>query len=245
MKLPIANRRRILMHKIEEIFDIKKGDIISITGAGGKTSLMVSLALALSKKGRVLWTTSTKIAMPEKGFDRIFTSFGDYFDDKSAMSLCLGEKVPGVDKLSSIGYENLKKIKDDFDYVLIEADGCRNLPLKFWYPHEPVIYDFSTKVIAILPVKIIGRNVSPDFIYNYEGFSKNIGTGIIDTEKINKIIAYDNGFYKDFDKEKYFFFNQVESEKDFKFIEGFKEAFNFSDIKLIYGSVKEGKFYEN
>ena len=245
MKPPIANRRRILMNKIEEIFDIKKGDIISITGAGGKTSLMASLALALSKKGRVLSTTSTKIAMPHKGFDRIFTSFGEYFDDKDSMSICLGEKISGVDKLSSIGYENLQKIKDDFDYVLIEADGCRNLPLKFWYPYEPVIYDFSTKVIGILPVNIIGRAASPDFIYNYEGFSKNIGTGIIDTKMINKLIAYDDGFYKGFDKEKYFFFNQVESEKDFDFIEEFKEAFNFSDIKLTYGSVKEGKFYEN
>lgn len=233
------------MNKIEEIFDIKKGDIISITGAGGKTSLMASLALALSKKGRVLSTTSTKIAMPDKGFDRIFTSFREYFDDKDSLSLCLGEKVPGVDKLSSIGYENLQKIKDDFDYVLIEADGCRNLPLKFWYTYEPVIYDFSTKVIGILSVKIMGKAASPDLIYNYEGFSKNIGTGIIDTKKLNKLIAYDDGFYKGFGKEKYFFFNQVESEKDFDFIEEFKEAFNFSDIKLIYGSVKEGKFYEN
>ena len=233
------------MNKIEEIFDIKKGDIISITGAGGKTSLMASLALALSKKGRVLCTTSTKIAMPDKGFDRIFTSFVEYFDDKDSMSLCLGEKVPGVDKLSSIGYENLQKIKDDFDYVLIEADGCRNLPLKFWYTYEPVIYDFSTKVIGILPVKIMGKAASPDFIYNYEGFSKNIGTGIIDTKKINKLIAYEDGFYKGFNKAKYFFFNQVESERDFDFIEEFKEAFDFSDIKLTYGSVKEGKFYEN
>lgn len=233
------------MNKIEEIFDIQKGDIISITGAGGKTSLMASLALALSKKGRVLWTTSTKIAIPHKGFDRIFTSFGEYFDDKGSMSVCLGEKVPGVDKLSSIGYENLQKIKDDFDYVLIEADGCRNLPLKFWYTYEPVIYDFSTKVIGILPVNIMGKAASPEFIYNYEGFSKNIGTGIIDTKKINKLIAYEKGFYKGFTGEKYFFFNQVESEKDFDFIEGFKEAFNFSDIKLTYGSVKEGKFNEN
>lgn len=233
------------MYEINEIFDIKKHDIISITGAGGKTSLMASLALSLSKNGRVLVTTSTKIALPKKGFDRIFTSFDDYFDDKKAKIICLGEKVPDNDKLASIGYENLSKIVGDFDYVLIEADGCRNLPLKFWYPHEPVIYDLTTKVIGILPIKIIGKLASSDFIYNFQGFSKNIGTGIIDSKMINKLIAYDKGFYKVFEKDKYFFFNQVESKEDYYNIEKFKKEFDFADIKLRYGSLKEGKFYEN
>lgn len=233
------------MNKINEIFDIKKHDIISITGAGGKTSLMASLALSLSKKGRVLVTTSTKIALPKKGFDRIFTSFDDYFDDKKANIICLGEKVPDKDKLGTIGYENLSKIVGDFDYVLIEADGCRNLSLKFWYPHEPVIYDLTTKVIGILPIKIIGKLASSDFIYNFQGFSKNIGTGIIDSKMINKLIAYDKGFYKGFENEKYFFFNQVESKEDYYNIEEFRKEFNFADIKLRYGSLKEGKFYEN
>lgn len=233
------------MNKIDEIFDIKKHDIISITGAGGKTSLMASLALSLSKKGRVLVTTSTKIALPKEGFDRIFTSFDAYFDDKDAKIVCLGHKVEGKGKLASIGRDNLSKIIDDFDYVLVEADGCRNLPLKFWYPHEPVIYDLTTKVIGILPIKIMGKETKDDFIYNYQGFSKNIGTGIIDSKMINKLIAYDKGFYKGFDKEKYFFFNQVESKADFSNIEEFRKEFNFADIKLRYGSLKEGKFYEN
>ena len=233
------------MYKIDEIFDIKKHDIISITGAGGKTSLMASLALSLSKKGRVLVTTSTKIALPKEGFDKIFTSFDDYFDDKDVKIVCLGQMVQGKEKLASIGRDKLSKIIDDFDYVLIEADGCRNLPLKFRYPHEPVIYDFTTRVIGILPIKIMGKIASEEFIYNYQGFSKNIGTGIIDSKMINKLIAYDKGFYKGFEKEKYFFFNQVESKSDFYRIEEFKKEFNFADIKLRYGSLKEGKFYEN
>lgn len=233
------------MNKIEDIFDIKKNDIISITGAGGKTSLMTSLALSLSKIGRVLVTTSTKIALPDHGFDRIFISFDEYFDDKDSKIVCLGEKVPDKEKLASIGYKNLSKILADFDYVLIEADGCKNHPLKFWYSYEPVIYDFTTKVIGILPIKIMGKKASGDFIYNYEGFSKNIGTGIIDSKMIKKLIAYDNGFYKNFAKDKYFFFNQVESKTDFSNIEEFRKDFDFDDIKFVYGSLKEGKFYEN
>lgn len=233
------------MKKIEEIFDIRKNDIISITGCGGKTSLMMSLALSLGKKGRVLVTTSTKIALPKEGFDRIYSSFDSYKYDKNERLICLGEKVYGKDKLKSLGYDKLKSIIGDFDYVLIEADGCRNLPLKFWYDHEPVIYDFTNKVIGVLPIKIVGRQVSYEFIYNYQGFSKNIGSGIIDSKMINKLISYEKGFYKGFDKDKYFFFNQVESNEDYKKIEEFKKDFAFNDIKFIYGSIKEGKFYEN
>ena len=233
------------MNKIEEIFDIQKDDIISITGSGGKTSLMAYLALSLSKKGRVLMTTSTKIALPKEASYKTYTSFDSYVDDRADRIVCLGEEITGKGKLKSVGYEKLKKIIDDFDYALIEADGCRNLPLKFWYDYEPVIYDFTTKVIGILPIKIMGRELKEDFTYNYEGFSKNIGTGIIDSKMIRRLIDYDKGFYKGFDGGKYLFLNQVESEKDFANVREIRENFDFPDIKLSYGSIKEGKFYEN
>ncbi len=233
------------MTKIEEIFDIQRNDIISITGSGGKTSLMTYLALSLSKKGRVLMTTSTKIALPKDPNYTTYTSFDSYVNDRSEKIVCLGEEVSGKGKLKSIGYDNLREVLDDFDYVLIEADGCRNLPLKFWYDYEPVIYDFTTKVIGIFPIKIVGCEVREDFTYNYPGFSKNIGTGIIDSKMIRRLIAYDKGFYKGFDGRKYLFINQVESERDFANVRKIREDFDFSDIKLSYGSIKEGRFYEN
>lgn len=233
------------MHNIEEVFDIHKNDIISITGSGGKTSLMTYLALSLSKKGRVLVTTSTKIALPKDTSYTTYTSFDSYVDDKSKRIVCLGEEVTGKGKLKSIGHDKLKKVLDDFDYVLIEADGCRNLPLKFRYDHEPVIYDFTTKVIGVFPIKVVGREVKEDLTYNYEGFSKNIGTGIIDSKMIKRLIAYDKGSYKGFGGDKYLFLNQVESERDFANVRGIRENFEFPDIKLSYGSIKEGKFYEN
>ena len=56
-------------------FDIKKGDIITITGAGGKTSLMFSLARELASLGRVLVTTTTKIYVPHPdNFEELITS---------------------------------------------------------------------------------------------------------------------------------------------------------------------------
>ena len=53
--------------KITDILNIDKNSIVSIVGAGGKTSLMFQLAEELREKSRVLVTTTTKIYVPEKG----------------------------------------------------------------------------------------------------------------------------------------------------------------------------------
>ena len=45
-------------------FNIKKSDVVTITGAGGKTSLMFALANELSTLGKVLVTSTTKIYVP-------------------------------------------------------------------------------------------------------------------------------------------------------------------------------------
>lgn len=47
-------------------FNIIKNDVITITGAGGKTSLLFFLAEKLSEYGKVLVTTTTKIYCPSE-----------------------------------------------------------------------------------------------------------------------------------------------------------------------------------
>lgn len=232
------------MQKLSKLFDIKKNDIISITGTGGKTTLMFSLAQSLCQSGSVLITTSTKIALPETGFDKLYKSFDQYQKPDNNEIVVLGEYIEGKNKLKSIGYENLKKIISDFDYVLIEADGSRNLPLKFWYDYEPVIYDFSTKTIVVISIKVYGKNPSPDFIYNYDNFIENIGSEKIGYNTFNKLISYENGCFKDFIGDKYVFINQVETDED---ISNVREIIknDKSGIKILYGSLLKERFYED
>ena len=71
--------------------------------------------------------------------------------------VAIGQKLDGVNKLKSIGENNLKTIKKDFDYIIIEADGCRNLPLKFWKEYEPVIYDFTKKLLEFFLLKFMAK----------------------------------------------------------------------------------------
>ena len=56
-----------------EKFNIEKKNIITITGAGGKTTLMFLLSGELSKFGKVMVTTTTKIYTLEKSqFEKMY-----------------------------------------------------------------------------------------------------------------------------------------------------------------------------
>ena len=49
--------------KLEHAFDLNRGEVVSFIGAGGKTSLLVSMGYELAEAGwRVLATTSTHLA---------------------------------------------------------------------------------------------------------------------------------------------------------------------------------------
>ena len=114
---------------LTKVFDIKKGDIITITGAGGKTSLMFSLARELSTLGRVLVTTTTKIFTPKiDEYEELILP--NHKTKGLAKNIFIyGEKIEN-NKLHSLSYDKIFDLKKDFDYILIEASGvCEPLPI--------------------------------------------------------------------------------------------------------------------
>lgn len=233
---------------IIDILDIKKKDIISITGSGGKTTLMERLSQKLKKDGRVLITTSTKIKRPDEiKVDYIFDSFEEYKKpDGNNIIVAIGNIIKDKNKFGSIKEDELKKIKDDFDYILIEADGCRNLPLKMWKSYEPVIYNISNKVISVFSAKTIGKKVEKDFIYNYEEFKKQIDTDYVSEKVFLDLINSKPGPFSNFEKDKFVFINQADNEieksKADKIIDYLKE--NTVNIKYISGSILKEEYYE-
>ena len=54
--------------KLHKAFNVARGDVVSLIGAGGKTSTMVALAHELADEGwRVLVTTTTRIGEDQLG----------------------------------------------------------------------------------------------------------------------------------------------------------------------------------
>lgn len=142
--------------EISRILQIQKG-VTAIIGGGGKTTLMLTLAQALSRQGRVIVTTSTRIFPPE-GIPVVF-------DRQEAENLL--RQVPVVCLASPAERGKLGPPQWDFeslaalaDYVLVEADGSKGLPLKAHAAHEPVIPAGSNQVICVVGADSFGKPVA-------------------------------------------------------------------------------------
>ena len=122
--------------------------IIAIIGGGGKTTLLYRLGEELSKKGRVIVTTSTHLYPPEH--IPVLTQ-----TDAVDGLICLGSPTPSG-KLTA-PKQSFADLASLADYVLVEADGSAGLPLKAHASHEPVIPEGSNQVIAVVGLSAIGE----------------------------------------------------------------------------------------
>ena len=143
--------------EITPLLNIKSG-VTAIIGGGGKTTLLYTLAEELKEKGSVIICTSTHIRVPE---DYITVTGGTKeLKEKLQMNrvICAGTPAEN-DKLSapSVLFDELAEIAD---YVFVEADGSKGLPLKAHADHEPVIPENAGKVILVIGIDGIGKPVS-------------------------------------------------------------------------------------
>ena len=169
--------------------EIASGQVISIIGSGGKTTLMLGLADALKDQYRVLVTTTTKIFKPigdpyrvdieapesylldlgnrkiERGFTYVYGSDAipclDYFNREQI-------KVSGFSK--SVLDQNHNQLLKAFDIVIIEADGSRNRPFKGWREDEPIVTDASTMTIGVVGTHHLGVSIAENNIHRLDAF---------------------------------------------------------------------------
>ena len=72
-------------------------------------------------------------------------------------------------------YENLSGHDGPFRLLLLEADGSRMLPLKGWGPQEPVVPDFTTATIGVIPVHLLGRSLDSRHVHRWPVFKEHTG----------------------------------------------------------------------
>ena len=131
--------------------------VTSVIGSGGKTSLLGALARELP--GTVLLTTTTHI-LPFADVPLVTSADAD--DVRAALAesrvVCVGSQAEKDGKLvaPSLGIDTLASLAD---YVLVEADGARRLPLKAHAPWEPVIPACSSRTILVLGASGLGHAV--------------------------------------------------------------------------------------
>ena len=131
--------------------------VTSVIGSGGKTSLLAALARELP--GTVVLTTTTHI-LPFADVPLVTSADAD--DVRAALAesrvVCVGSQAEKNGKLVTpkLGIDTLTSLAD---YVLVEADGARRLPLKAHAPWEPVIPACSARTILVLGASGLGHPV--------------------------------------------------------------------------------------
>ena len=132
--------------------------VTALIGGGGKTALMDTLAAELRRRGTVIVTTSTHIRRPA---DYPVLTSGDEKAVSAALArsgaICVAaESVEGKLTAPALPFEALSALAD---FVLVEADGAKRLPLKAHAPHEPVIPPNVRQTIYVVGADGFGRPI--------------------------------------------------------------------------------------
>jgi len=199
------------------IKDIKKGDVISITGGGGKTSLMFFLAEKLAETGRVAVTTTTKIYIPdEKSYEKMYVQ-GEVTEGLNKNIFVIGDKRKG-DKLSGLTYDSLEVLKGKYDYILVEADGARERMLKGWNETEPCIPPFADMTIGVVNIKSLGKSVVEKDIHRLSKFCEVTGekTGTVVDRKVLENYINTGDFFRESQGRNIVYLNGIETVDELK-----------------------------
>ncbi|RLB93287.1 MAG: putative selenium-dependent hydroxylase accessory protein YqeC [Deltaproteobacteria bacterium] len=161
--------------------------MISIIGAGGKTSLMFRLAKELADSGKsVLTTTTTKIFMPgpsQSPFTIIDSSIEEIIKKsasrlKQFLHFSAGKKYdPATGKLIGFAPDNIDQLcrAGLFDWIIVEADGARQKPIKATASHEPVVPKDTTHLILVTGLDALGKPLNETHVHRATLFSQNTG----------------------------------------------------------------------
>ena len=139
------------MQQISQYFHIKEG-ITALIGGGGKTSTMYALAEELHMRGSVIICTSTHILKPPQ------YPYLSFVDRPLPSGQICSTGVLNGQKLSS-PEQSFDTLRDLADYVLVEADGSRQLPLKAHASHEPVIPENTDTVLVVIGIDGLGKPI--------------------------------------------------------------------------------------
>ncbi len=197
------------MLTLREAFGIKPGEVISLVGGGGKTTLMFALAHELAGEGSVITTTTTRILEPspadtpllliETDEDKVVKLVLEKID--SNRHLTVGSKRLASGKLSGISPELVVRIAglEGIFSVIVEADGAAQRPLKAPNATEPVFPANTSLVIPVVGIDAVGCLLTEEKVFRAKIASQLLGLppGVsVSSESVAILITHSGGIAK-------------------------------------------------
>jgi len=195
---------------LSESLGLETREVISLAGAGGKTTLMFCLAEELFLAGKkVVTTTTTKILEPASGETvSLFINLDEeelklfvhkHLDEYRHITLAR-ERL-GSGKLKGVSSDLVNDLwsSNEIDYIIIEVDGAAGRPIKAPREGEPVIPSSTTLVVAILGVDGMEMEVNEENVFQAERVSKLTGIPMgkkITDEAMAVLMTHPEGIFK-------------------------------------------------
>ena len=161
-----------------EAFGVGKGDVVSLVGAGGKTTVLYALSMELRRRGlSVVTTCTTHMQLPTSGTTTaplvVVEEEANWLATvKSRLatygSVTVIENRAREDKLRGLDPVMIDPLRSLADCVVIEADGARGRSLKAPAEHEPVIPDETTLSVVIVGLDALGQPLHERFVHRVE-----------------------------------------------------------------------------
>ena len=194
--------------------DLNKDKVITVVGAGGKTSTIFELGNELSNLNKkTIITTTTHMKL-----DKDFLLIDEDFNIENLKKILqknnlikIGKKESDY-KVKSLDEDTLKRCIDISDFLLIEGDGSKRLPLKAPKDNEPVIIQETDLVIGLIGFDSLDKKIE-ETCHRPELVSKLLHKNI--KENINifdlvEIIKNKNGLKKNVNSKYKVIINKVD-----------------------------------
>jgi molybdenum cofactor cytidylyltransferase len=210
---------------LHEALSIKPGDVVTLVGAGGKTTAAMRLADEIAAAGgRAVFTTTTKIFEPVPRADEALL----VTDDEAELPARAPELLASYPKLF-VAARRLTEADPDFaaSYpwavqahkvagpppewidrlasalpgvtILVEADGAKHRLLKAPAAYEPVVPASTTLLVPMADLEVLGKPLTDEYVHRAALAAALLavdeGTAITE-EMVAKLLAHPQGGLK-------------------------------------------------
>ncbi len=184
--------------------------LISLVGAGGKTTTMYTLAAEFAAQGkRVVTTTTTNIYIPRPDETDTLVVAEETPTMLKMVKAAWGRhrrvtvagKVIGSGKLSGVQLEQPYELlqKGGADVVIVEADGARHSKIKAPAEYEPVMPVQTNVALIVMSAEAINQPLSAEIAHRPERIAALLGIkqgDVLTAALIARLMAHELGGLK-------------------------------------------------
>lgn len=183
----------------------EKKHIVSLVGAGGKTTVMYQLAEHFANLGeKVLVTTTTHIFQPACNFAQSVAEVEALW--KAGCYAVVGDIEAETGKLTQLSANVFENYCSLADLVLVEADGAKRLPCKAPAENEPVLLPESDMVVAVMGLDALHQPIQ-EVCFRLERVMEVLGVAsehCLNEEDVVELLLSEQGAFKNVGQRAYF-----------------------------------------